>query len=103
MTQWKVLPAKNGNVTTDKKEKKVISQTTVLSHIQKKFGDDNDDENYCKVQDHCYYTSKYRGAAHNITHLRYKIPKENHVVLHNYDYFFIIRELMEESEGQFEC
>ena len=64
---------------------------------------DENDENYCKVQDHCYYTSKYRGAAHNITHLRYKIPKENPVVLHNYDYFFIIRELMEESEGQFEC
>ena len=25
-----------------------------------------------KVKDHCYFTGKYRGAAHNICNLRYK-------------------------------
>ena len=50
-----------------------------------------------KVRDHCHYTAKYRGAAHNICNLRYKIPKEIPVVFHNgstYDYHFIIKELV---------
>ena len=59
-----------------------------------------------KVKDHCHYTGKYRGAAHNICNLRYKIPKEILVVFHNgstYDYHFIIKELVKEFEGNFEC
>ena len=61
---------------------------------------------YHKVKDHCHYTGKYRGAAHDICNLRYKIPKEIPVVFHNgstYDYHFIIKELAEEFEGEFEC
>ena len=27
-----------------------------------------------KVKDHCHYAGKYRGAAHNICNLRYKVP-----------------------------
>ena len=27
------------------------------------------------VRDHCHFTEKYRGAAHDICYLRYKIPK----------------------------
>ena len=59
-----------------------------------------------KVKDHFHYTGKYRGDAHDICNLRYKIPKEIPVVFHNgsaYDYHFIIKELAEEFEGQFEC
>ena len=59
-----------------------------------------------KVRDHCHYTGKYRGAAHNICNLRYKIPKEIPVVFHNgstYDYHFTIKELVKEFEGNFEC
>ena len=58
-----------------------------------------------KVRDHCHYTGKFRGAAHNICNLRYKIPKEIHVVFHNgstYDYHFIIAKLAKEFEGNFE-
>ena len=33
-------------------------------------------KNY-KVGDHCHYTGKYRGAAHNICNLRYKISKKS--------------------------
>ena len=50
--------------------------------------------------------SLYRGAAHDILNLRYKIPKEILLVFHNgstYDYNFIIKELSEEFEGKFEC
>ena len=36
-----------------------------------------------KVRDHCHYTGIYRGAAHNICNLRYKVPKEIPVVFHN--------------------
>ena len=59
-----------------------------------------------KVRDHCHYTGKYRGAVHNICNLRYKIPKEIPRIFHNgstYDYHFIIKELMKEFEGNFEC
>ena len=59
-----------------------------------------------KVRDHCHYTGKYRGAAHNICNLRYKVLKEIPVVFHNgstYDYHFIIKELVKEFEGNFDC
>ena len=59
-----------------------------------------------KVKDHCHYTGKYRGAAHNICNLRYKVPKEIPVVFHNgstYDYHFIIKELAKEFDGNFDC
>ena len=52
-----------------------------------------DKKNY-RVKDNCHYTGKYRGAAHNICNLRYKIPKEIPIVFHNgstYDYYFIIK------------
>ena len=69
---------------------------------KKRFTKDNK-----KVRDHCHYTEKYRGAAHNICKLRYKTQKEIPVVFHNastYDYHFIIKELAKELKGQqFEC
>ena len=60
-----------------------------------------------KVRDHCYYTGKYRGAAHSNCNLNYKIPKEIPVVFHNgstYDYHFIIKQLAREFNfGNFDC
>ena len=40
---------------------------------------DNDDDNkmYQRVRDHCHYTGKFRGAAHNICNLRYKTQKRH--------------------------
>ena len=92
-------------------KKKMISLTTKekilyneqeICYICKKEFDMNDKKNY-KVRDHCHYTGKYRG---NICNLRYKIPKEISVVFHNgstYDYHFIIKELVKEFDGNFEC
>ena len=80
-----------------KKEIDTIDMTKSSSLEHKK--------NY-KVRDHCHYTGKYRGAAHNICNLRYKVPKEIPIVFHNgsiYDYHFIIKELVKEFEGNFEC
>ena len=61
---------------------------------------------YKKVRDHCHFTGNFRGAAHNISNLRYKVPKEIPVVIHTglgYDYHFIIKQLAEQVKGQFEC
>ena len=59
-----------------------------------------------KVKDYCHYTGKYRGAAHDICNLRYKIPKEIPVVFHNgstCDYHFIIKELAEEFMSRYQA
>ena len=75
-----------------------------ICYICKKEFNKNDEKHY-KVRDHCHYTGKYRGAAHNICNLRYNIPKEIPVVFHNgstYDYHFIIKELAKEFNGNFE-
>ena len=53
---------------------------------------------YFKVKDHCHYTGKYRGAAHDICNLRYTVSKKTPVIFHNgsiYDYYLIIKELAE--------
>ena len=84
-------------------EKKDYDDQKVCYICKNKFDNDDNDK---KVRDHCHYTGKYRGAAHNICNLRYKIPKEIPIVFHNgstYDYHFIIKELVKEFEGNFEC
>ena len=76
-----------------------------ICYAFKKEFNKNDEKNYT-VRDHCHYTGKYRGAAHNICNLRYKIPKDIPIVFHNgstYDYHFVIKELVKEFDGNFEC
>ena len=61
---------------------------------------------YKKVRDHCLFTGKFRGAAHSICNLYYKVPQEILVKIHNgskYDYHFKIKELAEEFKREFEC
>ena len=80
-----------------KKEFDIIDTTKSSSSERKK---------HPKVRNHCHYTGNYRDAAHNICNLRYKVPKETPVVFHNgstYDYHFIIKELVKEFEGNFDC
>ena len=77
-------------------EEKIYHNEQEICYICKKeFHTSN--KKHHKVRDHCHYTGKYRGAAHNICNLRYKIPKEIPVVFHDgstYDYHFIIKELV---------
>ena len=77
--------------------------------MQKIFSTDKNDKNvfkvHHKVRDHCYYTGKFRGAAHSVCNLRYKTPNEIPVVFHNgstYDYHFIIKEVAKEFDSQFD-
>ena len=61
---------------------------------------------YHRVRDHCHFTGKFRGVAHSICNLRYKVPKKIPIVFHNvstYDYHFIIKQSAEDFKGQFEC
>ena len=86
-------------------EEKIYHNKQKICYKCKKELNNNDKKNY-KVRNHCHYTGKYRGAAHNICNLRYKVPKEIPIVFHNgsiYDYHFIIKELVKEFEGNFEC
>ena len=61
---------------------------------------------YREVRDHCHYPGKFRGAAHSICNLNYKVPQEIPVKIRKgstYDYHFLIKELAEEFKGEFEC
>ena len=49
---------------------------------------------------------KYRGGAHGICNLRYKVSKEIPVVFYNgstYAYHFIIKQLQKKFKGNFDC
>ena len=86
-------------------EEKIYCNKQKICYICKKEFNNNEKKNY-KVRYHCHYTGKYRGAAHNICNLRYKVPKEIPIVFHNgsvYDYLFIIKDLGKEFEGNSKC
>ena len=87
-----------------KKEVKMHNKQNVCYICKKRFSTDDGKKNTLK--DDCHYTGKYRDPAHDISNLIYKTPKEIPVIFLNgstYDYHFIIKELAEEFEGQFEC
>ena len=66
----------------------------------------NNDKNYQKVRDLSHFKGKCRCAAQNVRNLRFNAPNKIQVFFHNgsnYDYYFIIKELVNEFEGQFEC
>ena len=53
-------------------------------------------QTYLNVRDHCHYTGLYRGPAHSLCNLRYKIPYYIPVVFHKlsgYDAHLFIGEL----------
>ena len=61
----------------------------------------NDD----KVRDHCHYTGRYRGPAHNKCNLKYRKPKFIPVVFHNlsgYDSHLFIKNLSF-TKGSMDC
>ena len=75
---------------------------------KEKFCLDKNDKNYAnrkKVKDHCHNTGKFRGPAHSICNLKYKIPKEIPIIIHNatYDTHFIINQLAIEFKGELNC
>ena len=64
-------------------------------------------EKLCKdrVRDHCHLSGKFRGAAHEVCNLKYKIPKFFPVIFHNlsgYDSHLFIKILVN-SKGDISC
>ncbi|PFX13135.1 hypothetical protein AWC38_SpisGene22809 [Stylophora pistillata] len=62
-------------------------------------------EEYKKVRDHCHYTGKFRGAAHNKCNLLARRPKFIPVVFHNlanYDAHLFVRNLGV-TDGDIDC
>ena len=49
----------------------------------KKFSTNGEDKIYQKIRDYCYYTGRYRGAAHFMCSKKYTVPKEIPVVFHH--------------------
>ena len=60
-----------------------------------------------RVRDHCHYTGRYRGAAHNSCNLKYRKPESVPVFFHNltgYDSHLFIKKLGSSNEKEnIEC
>ena len=82
------------------KEKERYNEETSCWICKKEFG-----KNEEKVKDHCHYTGRYRGAAHNECNLKYRKPDFTPVIFHNlsgYDSHLFIKNLGF-SEGNIDC
>ena len=98
---------KKENVTINRKELNLHQNATECYIFRKRFLKKFvNDKSYQKVTNHCDFTGKYGGAAHSTCNLRFNVPNEIAVAFHygsNCDYHFIIKELANEFERQFEC
>ena len=75
------------------KENISYKEQKICYKCKTKFSTDDNNKKYHKVRDHCHYTEKFIGAAHDICNLRYETPKEIPIVFYNgsiYDYYLII-------------
>ena len=87
------------------REDKIDFRRATHCHICEEELKDTDDENYKIVRDHCHLTGKFRGAAHNMCNLKYRLPKFYPVIFHNlsgYDNHLFIKNLGK-SEGKIDC
>ena len=79
-------------------EQKSFEESTICHICSQDLGED-------KVRDHCHFTGKYRGAAHNKCNLMCRKPKVLPVIFHNlqgYDAHLFIKELYR-LEGDLVC
>ena len=93
------IPKKN--MIFRKEEEERFNRETKCWICKGEFNDDKD----IKVRDHCHFTGKYRGAAHKICNLKYRIPNFTPIAFHNlagYDSHLFIKELGF-SEGNIDC
>ena len=82
------------------KDKDDFEKAEICWICQKEFGGGEK-----KVRDHCHFTGKYRGAAHNKCNLQFKKPKFTPVIFHNlsgYDAHLFVKNLGK-SEGNIKC
>ena len=87
------------SITAYDDEEVYIYDNSTLCHIC------NEELSEDRVRDHWHLSGKFRGAAHEICNLKYKVPKFFPVVFHNlsgYDSHLFIRTLGN-SEGDISC
>ena len=80
------------------KERKLFNEAKTCHICSCELGED-------RVRDHCHFTGKYRGAAHNKCNLKCKKPKVLPVIFHNlqgYDAHLFIKQLYR-LEGDLVC
>ncbi|KAJ8983456.1 hypothetical protein NQ317_013331 [Molorchus minor] len=89
------------NITPMKKltldETKNYNETNICYICKKPFKDLKQ-----KVKDHCHITGNFRGAAHSICNLNYKLPSFIPIVLHNlknYDCHLFIKTMCKQNES----
>ena len=85
------LPKKEMIPLSSEKWKK-FHESEVCWLCKGKFGE----KTFSKVRDHCHYTGKFRGAAHQSCNLKFKRPKFTPVFFHNlqnYDAHLFVRAL----------
>ena len=67
-------------------ENNIYNKQEICYVCKEKFCLDKDGKNYInrkKVKDHCHNTRKFRGPARSICNLKYKVPKEIPIIIHN--------------------
>ena len=85
------LPKKE-MIPLSREEWKKFRESEVCWLCQKKFGE----KGFSKVRDHCHFTGKFRGAAHQSCNLKFQRPKFTPVFFHNlqnYDAHLFVRAL----------
>ena len=81
------------------KDKDDFEKAKICWICQKEFGESKN------MRDHCHFTGKFRGAAHNKCNLQFKKPKFTPVIFHNlsgYDVHLFVKNLGK-SEGNIKC
>ena len=97
---YKDYPSKKMIFTNEDLE--VFQNATTCWICQKAFTFGEEDG---KVRDHCHYTGKFRGAAHNSCNIKFRRPNFTPVVFHNlsnYDAHLFVKNLGI-SEGPIDC
>ena len=89
-------------------ENNFYNEQEICCICKEKFCLDKDDKNYInrkKVKDYCHNTGRFRGPAHSIWNLKYKVPKEIPIIIHNasYETHFMLNQLAIEFKGELKC
>ena len=88
-------------------QQKSYQKVNICYICKEKFEDEFiKDKKYREVRDHFHDTSEHRGSVLSICNLMYRVPKYIPIIFHdgsNYDYHFVIKEIVQEFDGQFNC